>query len=304
MAEFLAEDFRKIVDKLNEYMLLVGEADEKPAEDDVDADPLANDTAGTDRTDDKSSTDPDTESDADRTDDAANDDGKDSDTDNEGESTDDLLTEPSKMGKLISHISAQRLADAIGIPAKKQPLFRSAFSMLANDQEVLPMSTAMSIVDAFRRVITLPEDKIAKYSQAIKPNDEIGMTESAGDHEISTATIDDVAKCIKNIAKIGPVAQLHAVKLIDDLKSGIHDRHADGGIEHVMGGIVDILKLAQEGNDAQALKAVATLVNHIEGDDHAIDSDSFPKLVVDLILLVGAASQTKKEIIGELMRSS
>jgi|APCry1669189440_1035222.scaffolds.fasta_scaffold06639_3 hypothetical protein len=113
------------------------------------------------------------------------------------------------------------------------------------------------------------------------------VTEGEDDVTHEPASIDDVEKAITTASDASPVAKLQATKLVKHLIDGMSDKHKNGGISHVMSGIVDSITAAQNGQEAEALKHIASMVNHVEGDEHAIDGKVFPSIVVTLMLLVG-----------------
>ena len=263
MTDYLAEDFRKIVNKLNEYMLMTTESD---PEDDISQD------ANTDSSDDTSD---------DTSDDASQD----------GESTDELLTTDSNDDKLTGNIDTAALIKLLDIPTDQQRQFQQAVALLKNENPALTTEQANIITSAFKKLLTLASDKKAAFHQITKPVAVVKENENA---DLPTGDLKNLVSCISNIAKSSPTARLHAIKAIQHLSSGMKDRNKDGGIKDVIENVVDILNLAKIGKEVSALKGIAKMVNRLEGDEHAMDGTSFPQLVTELILLVGEVLQQSK----------
>jgi len=275
MTTFLAEDFRKLIDRLNEYITMVGEDDkdeQSPATDDQASDEKPSSDSPTDDATTSSDTD-------------SNDTEKD---------VDDLLTEPSGQEKIVGSIDIHRLTDLLELPKDQQIIFGSAIHALKQDEPHLNTPQAMALATAFVNMLKLSSTEKTAAATMMRPVSGISnVTEETEqkDQDADSVSIDDLQKSIKSAAESSPSAKLHAIKLVKSLMDGMKDRHLDGGIDHVMAGVADALDSARSGDHAESLKRIASLVAHVEGDGHAINIDSFPNLVVDLILLTGEISQ-------------
>lgn len=268
MNTFLAEDFRKLVDRLNEYITAIDEVDkeEKP-DDSVDTD---NDTDDT--TDDKSDDDSETETDV-----------------------DDLLTNPASVDKLIGNINVPRLSEILSIPEEQRATFGSAIQALKQEEPHLNPHQTLAFATAFTNMLKLSGEDKTKIATMMRPVVSTSAVNERTGEMAPGGGINDLEKVIKDAAETAPTAKLHAIKLVKSLSAGMKDRHADGGIDHVMAGVTDAINLAKDGDHAASLKRISDLVAHVEGDDHAINVSSFPELVVDLILLTGEMSNRKSD---------
>lgn len=267
MTTFLAEDFRKLVDKLNEYITVIGE-EEKPDQPD----------------DENGDSEKDPAQDADSPDEVSPE-----------KDVDDLLTKPAGAEKLIGTINVPRLAEILSIPEEQIYAFSSGLQVLKQEQPQLNPQQAMAFATAFTNMLKLSGDEKTKVATVMRPVTAMDPINEDADESEQNGNIDDLEKVIKDAAETAPTAKLHAIKLVKGLLAGIKDRHADGGASHVVAGITDAINLAKNGDHAASLKRISDLVSHVEGDDHAINVNSFPELIVDLILLTGEMSNRKTD---------
>lgn len=269
MNTFLAEDFRKLVDRLNEYIIAVDEDDKKKTSDDLDK-------IG--------------DGDAEETPDDPDMDADDADAEPEKD-VDDLLTAPASVKKLVGSIDIAKMSDILSMSEKQRSVFSSAIQALKQGDAPNHQQT-VAIATAFINMLTLAGDDKTKIATMIRP---ITAINEKTKEMAPAGGIDELEKVIKDAAETAPTAKLHAIKLVKSLSAGMKDRHADGGIDHVMAGVTDAINLAKDGNHAASLKRISDLVAHVEGDDHAINVSSFPELVVDLILLTGEIGNRKSD---------
>ena len=236
MTQFTAENFRVIVDKLNEYMFAVTEDDSVPS--------------------------------------------------NTSQPVSTMLTTPAEIKKISGSLNADALISILEIPYDMQSNFKSALTALQEDNPTLNPNQALALATAFDHLLSLPSMQKAQTMGQLKTVGPDNVTETQEDTS-NHVTIDDVVKCVQSASEASPVAKLQTTKLVTYLSNGIKNRNVDGGMRHVMSGIVDAINAAQSDKETDALKHISSMVNHVEGDKHAFDSEIFPNLIVSLMLLVG-----------------
>ena len=235
MVQYTAEDFRKLVNKLNEYTVFVSEEDSVP--------------------------------------------------DDTTEPVDNLMKDPAGAEKVSSGLDADSLIPTLKIPANLQTDFKNAITALQGPNPHFTPGQALAIATAFSN---LSGTDAAHAGQHANNSSSVTEAEEPSDEVAGHNTdIDAVQKIIQTAGEVSPVAKLQAIKLVRHIIDGIGDRHKDGGIGHIMTGVVAALESAKIGKEADALKHIYKMVNHVEGDEQAIDGESFPKIVVSLLLLAG-----------------
>jgi hypothetical protein len=245
MTQFAAEDFRSIVNKLNEYMFAVTEEESVPSDN--------------------------------------------------SQSPNTMLTKPAGRQKLAGSLNTDLLISILNIPSNMQNDFKSALTALQEDKPQLSPGQALALVTAFDR---LSSSTAAQKSQFMVKDKTIGsptVTETADDAGHTDADIDTVIKSVQLASDTSPVSKLQATKLVKHLINGVKNRSKDGGMTHIMSGIVAAIEAAKLGHEAEALKHISSMVNQVEGDKHAINPASFPNIVVNLMLLVGDLLQHKPD---------
>jgi hypothetical protein len=208
---------------------------------------------------------------------------------------DKMLTKPAGIQKITGSLDVDALVNKLNIPSNLQNDFKSAVSSLQDDNPTLNANQAMALATAFDHILA---DNSAEKNSVVSDLNNVSAAEvTEGDDDIDNRNIniESVIKSIKSASNVSPVAKLQAVKLVDHLTKGVHGKHKNGGISHVLSGIVTAITSAQQGNESDALKHIASMVNHTEGDKHAIDSKEFPNIVVTLMLLVGDLLQHTEE---------
>jgi hypothetical protein len=236
MTQFTAENFRVIVDKLNEYMFAVTEDDSVPS--------------------------------------------------NVSQPVSTLLTKPADIKKISGSLDVDALISMLEIPNDMQSNFKSALTALQEDNPTLSPGQALALATAFDHLLSSSSIQKAQTLGKIKTVGAANVSETKEDTS-KHVTIDDVIKCVQGASEASPVAKLQTTKLVTYLGNGIKNRNVDGGMRHVMTGVVDAINAAQSGKETDALKHISSMVNHVEGDKHAFDSEIFPNLIVSLMLLVG-----------------
>lgn len=131
MAGFVAEDFRSLVDKLNEFMTILPEEDKKS-------------------TDDSSA------------DDSAVDDNDEASP----EDIDDLLTKPAGLEKLVNNINPDKLIKMLSIPDDKVSSFKSGINMLKQDKPRLSADQAMAFAIAFDHALNLDDADVFSIEES------------------------------------------------------------------------------------------------------------------------------------------
>ena len=235
MAHHTAEDFRKLVNTLNEYMTSVTEDDSVP--------------------------------------------------DETSEPIDKMMTTPAGAEKVSGELDTQSLIKTLNIPSNLQSDFKSAIEKLQSSNPQFDPGQALAIATAFANI----------SKPGANPN---GITEGESSEDDSDATpvdMDTVQKTLLSASESSPVAKLQATKLVKHITDGIRDRSKNGGGKHIMNGVVAALEAAENGNEAQALQHIHSMVNRVEGDTQAADADAFPKIVVSLMLLAGDLLQRNKQ---------
>lgn len=263
MSYYLAEDFRNLVNKLNEYLVTTNEETKDPAEDDKDNVELGKDTEKLPAADNEEL--------------AAADDEEPADID-------DVLT--TSKDQITGTVNIAKLTKLIGFDKAQADLFKSAIVSYQTDPQHATPKQNEILAHAFVRTLQWDPEKhrqATTVTTGIHRND----VSEAADEMPENVSISDLESLIKSVAKISPTARLQVTKLANHLIDGIKDKHKDGGIEHVMNFIAQAISAAQNGDQASALDAVLKMVTHVEGDDNAIDSDAFPNIVTDLILIIG-----------------
>jgi len=238
MAQYTAEDFRNLVNKLDEYMIVVDEADDSVP-------------------------------------------GSDS------QPIDKLLTKPAGLQKVAGRLDVDRLINLLNIPYNLQNDFKSAISILHDDNPTLNQGQTLALVTAFDHMLAARSNGKEQVLNKIDSVSTAEVTEAADDVDAPNTDIHSVEAAIKLASNASPVAKLQATKLVKHLTDGIADKHINGGISHVMSGIVAAIESAKNGSESDALKHISRMVNYVEGDNHAVSARSFPHIVVNLMLLVG-----------------
>jgi hypothetical protein len=237
MAHFTAEDFRSMVNRLNEYAGLISEEDSVP---DDNSEPVTN-----------------------------------------------MLTKPAGLQKISGSLDTDALITILEIPSNLQSDFKSAITALQDDNPQLSPGQALALATAFDHLLRVSPNAKAQTLGKIRAVGAPSVTESKEDVTSADTGIDKVVKTIQMASDVSPVSKLQATKLVKYLLNGIKDRHPDGGMNHVMSGIVSAIESAKSGNESEALKHISSMVNHVEGDRHAIDTAALPNIVVCLMLLIG-----------------
>jgi len=237
MAQYMAEDFRNLVNKLEEYMLFAEEGESVP--------------------------------------------------NTSSQSVDKLLTAPAGLQKVASNLDVGALIQILTIPGNMRSDFKAAITALESGTPTLTTAQSLALATAFNHLLAL---NVAGKGQAINDIKTVGtppVSEAVADIDNSLPSIDTLNDAITLASDTSPVAKLQATILVKYLTAGIHGKHEAGGVSHVLSGIINAINTAKLGKKNDALTCIASMVNHVEGDDHAIDSDIFPKIVVSLMLLVG-----------------
>jgi len=245
MSQYIAEDFRRLVDTLSEYMSAVDEADDLSAS--------------------KSS-----------------------------QSIDDLLTKPAGLQKLAGNLNVGELIQRLDIPQDLQGSFKSAIAALQSDKPQLDSKQTLALATAFDHMLASGDKgSLLNNIKAVSAAESTGEITEANDTKTKIASIKDLTTVIKDAGNTSPVSKLQATKLVYHIIKGMNNRTKNGGISHVMTGVVSALTAAKNGQEASALKSIASMVNHVEGDEQAISSREFSHIVVALMLLVGDVLQYK-----------
>ena len=231
MSHFTAEDFRIMVNKLNEYAGLLPEDDSVP---DDNSQPVTN-----------------------------------------------MLTKPAGLQKISGSLDTDGLIAILEIPSNLQNDFKSAIIALQDDHPQLSPGEAYALATAFDHLLRANPNAKAQTLGKIRAVGAPSVTESKDDVDSEDTDVDTVIKTIKMASDVSPVAKLQATKLVKQLSDGIKDRNTNGGMNHVMAGIVSAIESAKSGNESDALKRISSMVNHVEG------ATAFPNIVVCLMLLVG-----------------
>ena len=163
MANFLAEDIRNILNKLDEYITNLDEAgkDEVPA--------------------------------AGKIDDAA---PAEENPDDQGEPVDSTLTKPAGLEKVAGSINVQALVDLLEIPEDEVVHFKGAISALRHEDPKLTTAQAHAIAIAFNRIITHWAGEKGKLSSVLRPTGE-GVEEDLDPNRIKGYMAQDRAKANK-----------------------------------------------------------------------------------------------------------
>ena len=168
MAGFIAEDFRSLVDKLNEFMTTLPEEEkEEPTSDEPD----------------------------------------DTKDENEPDDINDLLTKPAGLEKLVNNINTDELIKKLSIPDDQISSFKSGINALKQDKPKLSSNQAMAFAIAFDHALNLDNPARFDLAEAEIDDDidEISMddlikiiTEIA--EKSPTARLHSI-KIIKNLVK-------------------------------------------------------------------------------------------------------
>lgn len=255
MSYFMAEDFRNLVNKLNEYMITVDE-------DNDNAKKIA--AADSEVTDDKP----------------------------EDQELDDLLTTPAGIEKITGSLDIAKLAKILKFSGDQAKVLNSAIIALHSDPPHPTKEQALMLAEAFVRVLKLDTDATRQLTNMSKTIKEEGLDNEA---ELpNDVSMDDIQAVMKNAANASPVARMQITALVQHFIEGMKEKHADGGINHVMNYVAKIVSTALDGDKSSALDLLSEMVAHVEGDKHAINGDVFPLIVTDLILVIGELVQSSK----------
>lgn len=145
------------------------------------------------------------------------------------------------------------------------------------------------LVEDFRSIV----DKLNNYMAVMHEGEDAAEDADNIENE-DTIKFNDVKKLLKDIADISPTAKVHVIKLIDYLTNGIKGKDDNGGKSKVISKVIDILTCAVDDDSKYILQEISKLVSITEGDELAFDKDTFPKLIVELILLTGEITQNAK----------
>lgn len=178
MTKILSEDIRDILNKLDEYITSVNEEDKK--QDDVAG-------TGSNADDDKN--------------------------DDSDETVDTVLTKSADLKKIIGNLNSDTLSSVLDIPRDQVSDFKSALTMLGNDEPHLNSNQAMAIVTGFKNVLTRDYSDRAKLSGMLHATG--GVNEDA-----------DISKVLSN-AGIKPAPGKTPQQQSDELKNSIEALRKD-----------------------------------------------------------------------------
>jgi len=169
MTRFLAEDMRKILNKLDEYI--------------TDLDEAGDDKPGTKRTDDIQS------------------DGT------QGEPVDGILTKPAGLEKIVGSINVQALIELLEIPEEEVAHFKAAINSLRQEDPKLTTAQAHALAVAFNHILTHWEGGKGKISGVLRPTGE-GVEEDLDPNRIKGYMAKDRANANNSGDDIGQMKSM------------------------------------------------------------------------------------------------
>lgn len=245
MLHYTAEDFRNLVNTLEEYIQAVGEDESLPSDN--------------------------------------------------SQPVNTMLTRPAGLQKVAGSLDVNKLISLLNIPANLQSDFKTAITTLQDDNPQLSPGQSLALATAFDHMLALNLTGKGEAMTDIKTVGSPGVSESSEDVKNKSLNINTLEQSIKDASNCSPVAKLQSTKLVKHLTDGMAGRTTSGGIDNIITGIISAISAAKSGKESDALKYIASMVNHTEGDEHAINGDVFPNIVVSLMLLVGDILQHSEE---------
>lgn len=138
MKPILAEDMRAILDRLDEYLVELGE-DEKNKKENPEPEKGAEEPAEKDPSDDKP---------------------EDDKEPSKEKRVGDVLKRPAGLKKLVGSLNVQALVDFLEIPKEYHSTFRSAINVLRSESRVLSSSQSLALAIAFANALEIFQAKL------------------------------------------------------------------------------------------------------------------------------------------------
>jgi hypothetical protein len=244
MMAFEADDFRRILTKLNEYMVAIAE-DPATNEPDQDIDTQTSTSKEKDKKDDLS--------------------------------VDDVMTKPAGADKIIGSINADNLSTTLGIPEDRRSDFKSGLAALAKDSPSLSTSQAMALAIGFSKMLTLDTQRRVRVGSMIQPVSE--DYDQKFDQKVSAPKL---IASLRAAGKSGSATKSAASKLIATLIAGGRDRRLNAGLQGIFNAVGYLLDIGKSGDRGEMLYMLDDFENKYEGDDHAFDQTLFPEFLIDM----------------------